>query len=169
MCAMNRRDFIKAAGTAGAAAGAAALLPGGRALAAEKSPPYAYPQQTVGKAKDFRPAKTVHFTYPDASSPCLLLRTGRPVPGGVGPQRDIVAFSILCTHQGCPTSYDPVARTFKCPCHYSIFDPEKGGEQVCGQGTTKLPQIELEYDSASDTVRATGVLGLLYGRTANFD
>ncbi|RMD72280.1 MAG: arsenite oxidase small subunit, partial [Bacteroidetes bacterium] len=54
-----------------------------------------------------------------------------------------------------------------CPCHYSIFDPEKGGQQVCGQGVANLPQIELAYDSATDSVRAVGVIGLIYGRTAN--
>lgn len=167
MTNMNRRDFIKIAGTAGAAAGAATLLPAGQVRAATGNSPPSYPQAALGKAKELQPSKTVHFTYPDDSSPCLLLRTGRPVPGGVGPGRDIVAFSLLCTHQGCPTSYDPAAGTLKCPCHYSIFDPEKGGQQVCGQATTNLPQIELEYDSGTDSVRAIGVIGLIYGRSAN--
>ncbi len=161
---MNRRQFIK---LGGAAAGAAAVLPATGAAVAENRARLSYQEQTIARARELKKGTPVSFSYPDASSPCQLIRTGKPVPGGVGPNQDIVAFSILCTHQGCPTMYDPVAGTFKCPCHYSIFDPEKGGQQVCGQGVANLPQIELAYDSATDSVRAVGVIGLIYGRTAN--
>jgi arsenite oxidase small subunit len=161
---MNRRDFIK---LGGAAAGAAAILPAARLSAAEPEPRAYVEKEVIGKAGSLKSGEPVNFSYPDADSPCRLIRTGKPAVGGVGPDRDIVAFSMLCTHQGCPTTYDPASGTFKCPCHYSIFDPEKGGQQVCGQGTSNLPQIELVYDSATDAVRAVGVIGLIYGRTAN--
>ena len=92
---------------------------------------------------------------------------GKPTPGGVGPDGDIVAHSILCTHMGCPVSYDATAKTFKCPCHFSIFDPEKNGQMVCGQATENLPQIQLIYDANSDSVSAVGVNGLIYGRQSN--
>ncbi len=164
MSKMNRRNFIKLTGTA---VGAATLLPVTTASAAEAKSRIAYTTREVAKAGVLKTGQEVNFNYPDDNSPCLLLRTGGKVPGGVGPKQDIVAFSILCTHQGCPTSYDPVARTLKCPCHYSIFDPEKAGQQVCGQGTANLPQIELEFDSGTDAVRAIGVIGLIYGRTDN--
>ncbi len=92
----------------------------------------------------------------------------RKVPGGVGPDGDIVAFSTLCTHMGCPVAYDSSAKTFKCPCHFSQFDPEIGGQMICGQATENLPQRRC----SSVTHRrlrspATGVEGLIYGRQAN--
>jgi len=164
MSKMNRRDFIKLSGTA---AGAAVMLPAARLSAAEPESLGYSEKEIIGKSASLKKGQPVNFNYPDPDSPCQLIRTGKPAVGGVGPDRDIVAFSTLCTHQGCPITYDPAAGTFKCPCHYSIFDPGKGGQQVCGQGVFNLPQIELAYDRASDTVRAIGVIGLIYGRTAN--
>lgn len=166
MSNLSRRSFLK---LGGGAAGAA-LVPG-MALA-ENAPPAGrvtlpYPKQPVAKAKALNTGQPVSFTYPDPSSPCALIKTGRPVAGGVGPEGDIVAYSTLCTHMGCPVSYDPAAGTFKCPCHFSIFDPEHDGQQVCGQATENLPRIELDYDPQTDTITAVGVRGLIYGRQAN--
>ena len=109
----------------------------------------------------------VNFAFPDASSPCVAIKMGRPVAGGVGPNRDIVAYSILCTHMGCPVSYDTKSRCFKCPCHFSTFDAELGGQMICGQATENLPQIVLDYDAKSGTVTAVAVEGLIYGRQSN--
>ena len=53
------------------------------------------------------------------------------------------------------------------PCHYSIFDPEKGGQQVCGQATENLPRIVLRHDEGDDSIVAVAVEGLLYGRQSN--
>ena len=64
-------------------------------------------------------------------------------------------------------SYDAAARTSKCPCHFSIFDPEKRGQLVCGQATQALPRIVLSYDDSDDGVRAVFVEGLIYGRASN--
>ncbi|WP_335582884.1 arsenate reductase (azurin) small subunit [Cupriavidus sp. USMAHM13] len=107
------------------------------------------------------------FSYPDAASPCAVIKMGAPVPGGAGPDHDVVAYSTLCTHMGCPVAYDAKARTFKCPCHFSIFDPEKSGQMVSGQATENLPRVQLEYNASDGTFRAVGVEGLIYGRQAN--
>lgn len=165
---LSRRNFLKLGG--GLAAGTAAFSPGA-VLAGESSPAgratLPYPEQPVGKARSFKGGQPVTFSYPDASSPCALIKVGERVPAGVGPDGDIVAYSTLCTHMGCPVSYDAQARTFKCPCHFSVFDPEREGQQVCGQATENLPRIELSYDPQTDTVTAVGVQGLIYGRQAN--
>jgi arsenite oxidase small subunit len=94
------------------------------------------------------------------------MKMGRRVQGGVGPDGDIVAFSTLCTHMGCPLQYDVQARAFKCGCHYSQFDPEMGGQMICGQATENLPQVTLAV-SSDGAVTATGIEGLIYGRQAN--
>jgi arsenite oxidase small subunit len=109
----------------------------------------------------------VAFTFPDASSPCALLKMGNPVPGGVGPNQDIVAYSIMCTHMGCPVAYDPAQKIFKCPCHFSMFDAEKGGQMICGQATENLPRVVLRYNAKDDAVTAVAIDGLLYGRQSN--
>jgi arsenite oxidase small subunit len=170
---LSRRIFLKSSGGAAAAVGTAgaALLP----VAAQAAPAAAgamgttlnYPKRAVGKAGAMPVNQAVSFSYPDASSPCVAIRMGAPVPGGVGPNKDIVAFSSLCTHMGCPVQYDGGTKTFKCGCHFSIFDPENGGQMVCGQATEDLPRVMLDYDAKTDSVHAVGIDGLIYGRQAN--
>lgn len=165
---VSRRDFFKMSG--GLAAGAGVALTGS-VLATDApvntSATLPYPAKAVGKAGGMKVNEPMDFSYPDASSPCQAIRMGQTVPGGVGPNQDIVAYSLLCTHQGCPTAYDRKDRCFKCPCHFSIFDAEKSGQMVCGQAPTDLPRIVLEYDAKNDAVTAVAVDGLIYGRQAN--
>ncbi|MDZ7590034.1 MAG: arsenate reductase (azurin) small subunit [Rubrivivax sp.] len=170
---LSRRIFLKTTGSGAAAAAGAAgamLAPGAaqaQAAAAATGVTLNYPRQAVGKAGGMAVNEAVSFSYPDSSSPCVALRMGAPVPGGVGPNKDIVAFSSLCTHMGCPVTYDGGTKTFKCGCHFSIFDPENGGQMVCGQATEDLPRVLLAYDAGNDTVTAVGIDGLIYGRQAN--
>lgn len=107
------------------------------------------------------------FHYPDKDAPCLLIKAGDAVPGGVGPGRDIVAYSAMCTHMGCLVAYDADTQTLKCPCHFSVFDPDQCGQMVCGQATENLPQIELRFDDSSGRISAVGIRGSLYGRVSN--
>jgi arsenite oxidase small subunit len=169
MSDISRRNFLKLGG--GVAAGATSLASGNIFAAEAKDETgrttLPYPRQLVGKAQGLKPGALVSFTYPDEASPCALIKTGQPVPGGVGPDKDIVAYSTLCTHMGCPVMYDEKARTFKCPCHFSIFDPEMEGQMVDGQATENLPRIVLEYNDKDGTVTAVAVEGLIYGRQAN--
>ena len=124
-------------------------------------------RRVIARAQQLVPGVPLSFHFPDDASPCVVIKNGRPVPGGVGPDRDIAAFSTLCPHMGCPTLYDGEARVFRCPCHFSLFDAELSGQMVCGQATIDLPEIVLEYDAASDALSAVAIRGLLYGRAAN--
>jgi len=126
-----------------------------------------YPEKAVANAQQLPVNKAISFNYPDENSPCSVIRMGEPVAGGVGPEKDIVAFSTLCNHMGCPLVYDDKTRTFKCPCHFSTFDSEKSGQLVTGQATEDLPRIVLSYDNDSGEVHAVGVDGLIFGRQAN--
>ena len=169
---LSRRIFLKSSSGAAAVVGTAgaALLPTHAQAATPAggtSTSLTYPKRAVGKAGGMPVNQAVSFTYPDTSSPCVALRMGAAVPGGVGPNKDIVAFSTLCTHMGCPVVYEGGTKTFKCGCHFSIFDPENGGQMVCGQATEDLPRVLLDYDAKTDTVAAVGVDGLIYGRQAN--
>ena len=164
---VSRREFLKFTG--GVAAGAAALPTNAEAAPATDagSTVLPYKAKPVGKAGGLAVNQAVSFTFPDASSPCALVKMGSPLPGGVGPNQDIVAYSTLCTHMGCPVAYDPAHKVFKCPCHYSTFDAEKGGQMICGQATENLPRVVLNYNAKDDTVTAVAIDGLLYGRQSN--
>jgi len=168
MSRLSRRGFLKTSGTT-VAAGATATI-GGIAAAPEARAAAgagAYERKSVAKARSLETNVPLTFTYPDASSPCMLVKLGREAPGGVGPDGDIVAYSSLCTHMGCPVAYDPERRVFKCACHYSIFDAEMAGQMVCGQATENLPRVVLRYDQEGDDVQAVAIDGLIYGRRAN--
>ena len=95
----------------------------------------------------------------------MLLRLTAPAVGGVGPNQEIVAYSTLCTHKGCPVAFKPERKMLICPCHWSTFDPAKAGTLVIGQASQHLPQIELRVDNG--LVQAVGVAGLIYGRHTN--
>lgn len=164
---LSRRAFMKVGGLAAGAGAAATVLTPSLAEAAEPRVTLPYKPKAIGQAKAMKVAAPQGFAYPDDASPCLAVKMGEPVPGGVGPDRDIVAYSMLCTHQGCPTQYDAASRCFKCPCHFTIFDAEKEGQMVCGQAPSTLPRIVLDYDAKTDTVRAVAVDGLIYGRASN--
>lgn len=170
MAIVSRRKFLKAGG-GGIAAGAAALASPG--ALAEQEAGHAgrvtlpYPQKPVAVASSMPANEPVEFNYPDDESPCVAIKLASAVPGGVGPESDIVAFSTQCTHKGCIVHYDAQTRNFKCPCHFSMYDCEKGGQMIIGQSTTDMPSIILSYDASDDSVTAIGVNGLIYGRQAN--
>ncbi|CAM3890544.1 arsenate reductase (azurin) small subunit [Bordetella tumulicola] len=168
---LTRRGFLKVSGSGGVAA-AAALIPIASVHAQPAEPTATgvslpYPEKSIGAAKQLTVEAPLQFTYPDEGSPCVAVKLGRPTPGGVGPERDVVAYSTLCTHMGCPTVFDGKTKTFKCPCHFSEFDAERAGQMICGQATENLPRILLRYDTGTDAIAAVGVEGLIYGRQAN--
>src|ERR671913_113510 len=55
---------------------------------------------------------------------------------------DFVAYSAICTHQGCDVAYQ--GGQIACPCHGSVFDPANGGAVVTGPATTPLPEIPVK-------------------------
>lgn len=103
MTSIPRRVFLKVGG--GVAASVAIGVP--EFTQAAISPPVIegrvnlpYPMKAITNAQKLQVNIPVLFFYPDAASPCALIKMGAPVPGGVGPERDIVAYSTLCTHMG---------------------------------------------------------------------
>jgi len=168
MNSISRRSFLKLGG--GVAAGVAVGISGAEAKTTTEDAGRAtlpYTPKVVGQARKMQVNVPVAFNFPDPSSPCAAIKMGIATPGGAGPDQDIVAYSTLCTHMGCPVSYDQQTRTFRCPCHFSIFDAEMAGQMVCGQATENLPQVVLQYNAKDDTLTAVAVAGLIYGRQSN--
>ena len=100
------------------------------------------------------------------NSPGVLIKLGKAVAGGAGPDSDIVAFSTLCPHKGFPLHYVAADKSLNCPGHYSRFDCEKGGQEIWGQATENLPQFTLQVDANGD-ITAVAVEDLIYGRLSN--
>ena len=62
---------------------------------------------------------------------------------------DLVAYSKVCTHAGCPVAlYRERDNALFCPCHQSTFDPSRGAAPTFGPAARALPQLPLGTDSA---------------------
>jgi ubiquinol-cytochrome c reductase iron-sulfur subunit len=66
---------------------------------------------------------------------------------------NIVAYSKICTHVGCPVGlYEQTTHHLLCPCHQSTFDAAKGAEVIFGPAARPLPQLPLTTDSSGHLV-----------------
>jgi len=74
-------------------------------------------------------------TFKDSGNPAVLvhLKSG-----------DFVAYSAICTHQGCTVAYK--GGKLACPCHGSVFDPARGAEVVAGPAPRPLPEIPVKVE-----------------------
>jgi arsenite oxidase small subunit len=164
MVDVGRRQFLSGASMAAAGVAAATVaIPQGKAASASR---LSYPSNRLANVSDLKANEPLNVSYPDNDAPGVLLKLGKRVANGVGPERDIVGFSTTCPHKGFPLSYNKSDRTLNCSGHYSRFDCEAGGQQIWGQATQNLPQYVLRVDANGD-IYAEGVDELLYGRLSN--
>lgn len=116
----RRRFLSRLSIVAGAVAAALVAIPGGLFLFGLRRSPRVWRQ--VGSVDRFSVGATVEVAFQDPS----------PLPwAGVTAQtaawlrrvseHEFVAFSINCTHLGCPVRWLPDAEIFMCPCHGGVF------------------------------------------------
>jgi len=61
---------------------------------------------------------------------------------------NIVAYSKICTHVGCPVAlYEQTTHHILCPCHQSTFDAARGANVIFGPAARPLPQLPLTTDA----------------------
>ncbi len=61
---------------------------------------------------------------------------------------NIVAYSKICTHVGCPVAlYEQTTHHLLCPCHQSTFDATRGAQVIFGPAPRPLPQLPIGVDS----------------------
>ena len=165
MVDVGRRKFLTGASVVAAGA-AASAVPVSDTKAAPAPARVTYPSNRLANVSDLKINEPLSVSYPDRDAPGVLLKLGKAVPGGAGPDGDIVGFSTICPHKGIPLAYNASDRTLNCPGHYSRFDCETGGQQIWGQATQNLPQYTLRID-ANGNIYAEGLDELLYGRLSN--
>jgi menaquinol-cytochrome c reductase iron-sulfur subunit len=102
--------------------------------------------RTVGKLSDFKIGSTVNVSFQDSS----------PLPwSGVTAQtaawlrrtsdQQFVAFSMNCTHLGCPVRWLSEANLFMCPCHGGVFYAD--GQVASGPPPKPLNQYPVRVDT----------------------
>jgi ubiquinol-cytochrome c reductase iron-sulfur subunit len=92
-----------------------------------------------------------HTDAADSPTVLIRLRPGqdfRPRPGREDwVVDDLVAYSKICTHVGCPVGlYESALGLLLCPCHQSTFDVMEGARPVFGPAARALPQLPLGVD-----------------------
>ncbi len=61
---------------------------------------------------------------------------------------NIVAYSKICTHVGCPVAlYEQTTHHILCPCHQSTFDASTGATVIFGPAPRPLPQLPMTVDA----------------------
>jgi ubiquinol-cytochrome c reductase iron-sulfur subunit len=61
---------------------------------------------------------------------------------------NIVAYSKICTHVGCPVAlYEQTTHRILCPCHQSTFNAPLGATVIFGPAPRPLPQLPLTTDA----------------------
>jgi ubiquinol-cytochrome c reductase iron-sulfur subunit len=180
----RRRLLLLGGGAAGAALGAALVTPAlslGPAL--RIAPLYRTPWRRGVRLVDDRGRplraheileETFYTAYPEGAdreelgAPLVVVRLSPDeldLPAGRerwAPE-GIVAYSKICTHAACavalyrkPTFPDVEPRpALVCPCHYSTFDPARGGKVLFGPAGRPLPQLPLGVASGGE-LRAGG-------------
>jgi Rieske Fe-S protein len=93
------------------------------------------PGQVIAAKSDVEPNSAVPYADATTGQPEVLVRLadGR-----------FVAYSAVCTHQGCTVAYRPETRELACPCHGGVFDPARGAAVVAGPPPRPLPEVEIE-------------------------
>jgi arsenite oxidase small subunit len=169
----SRREFLQKAGIAGALAVGIYAFPAGKQIVEAVAPGVqrvtrSYPKVKIARLSALEEGVPFDFLYPLLSHNNFAVKLGKAAVGGVGDDKDVVAFSYFCSHMGCPLNEQykhKHSMMGPCPCHFSTFDLSKAGTLILGQATQSLPQIVLEVDGSD--LLAVGVSGLVYGYADN--
>ncbi len=150
---LSRREFL--AGMSVAVGGLAAALVSIPVIGALISPLLNQPPEAwrpVGKVDDFQVNATVEVTFTDAS----------PMPwAGVSArtaawlrrvsQDQFVAFSVNCTHLGCPVRWLSDADLFMCPCHGGVYYQD--GSVAAGPPPKSLVQYPVRINQGQVEIK----------------
>jgi len=150
----SRRGFLKFSALGLSAVAAAPAL-----IAGDAQPTMSvyggYIKNRVGSLTQLKKTGELDFSYPDGNALCKAVYVNN----------EVKAYSIICTHKGCPTVYNKEKALFECPCHFTKYDAKKDGQMVIGHATGRLPRVLLEING--DDIFAIGVDGLIFGRINN--
>ena len=110
----------------------------------------------VGPVDKFKIGETVAVNFEDTS----------PLPwAGVTAQtaawvrrngeQDFTAFSVNCTHLGCPVRWLPDAKLFMCPCHGGVYYQD--GKVAAGPPPLPLPQYSIRVQNGQVEILAASI------------
>ncbi|MGY0288813.1 MAG: arsenate reductase (azurin) small subunit [Candidatus Methanodesulfokora washburnensis] len=161
----SRRNFLKSMAFLSAVFAFSGILGIVRALGPIQMKIPEWPRIKVANIRDLKEKEPIIFNYPLESTPNILVKLGKRVTNGVGPDEDIVAYSQICQHLGCMVRFMPAGSSsefpdknlFYCPCHAGFYDADDGAKILAGPPLYPLPPVKLEYDSSTGDIYAVGM------------
>lgn len=142
---VNRRRFLSRLSiAAGSVAAAIVAIPSVAFLLGLRKPPQVW--RTVGKVGNFKVGDTVEVSFQDTSP---LSWAGVTAQTAAWLRRDseqkFIAFSIVCTHLGCPVRWIESAGLFMCPCHGGVY--YANGDVASGPPPKPLPRYPVRIEN----------------------
>ena len=137
---LERRRFLSRISVALSTAVAAVMgVPVGGALGPHPLPTPPGGGRALGPVDGFKLGETVSVTFEDASP---LPWAGVTARSAAWLRRDdatrFTAFTVHCTHLGCPVRWFSDAQLFLCPCHGGVYNAD--GTVAAGPPPKPLPQ-----------------------------
>jgi Rieske Fe-S protein len=142
---ISRKQLLQVGAVIGAGSVSAVLLAGCRNGGSSPAPtieesrgraPKAAPGQAeIAAVSDVAPNSAIAYTNAENGLPEVLVRL---------PDGRFVAYSAVCSHQGCTVAYRPQVRKLVCPCHGGVYDPTRGGAVVSGPPPLPLAKVKIE-------------------------
>jgi menaquinol-cytochrome c reductase iron-sulfur subunit len=110
----------------------------------------------LGDPAQIAVGETIKIRFPDGAS---VPWSGRAGEEAAWLQRrgeeEFVAYSIYCTHLGCPVLWKPDAQLFLCPCHGGTFHAD--GSVGSGPPEQPLEQYPVRVRDGQLEIRTRGV------------
>ncbi len=110
----------------------------------------------VGPVNSYEIGKTVNVTLNDPSplpwagitarSAAWLRRTG---------EQEFIAFSVNCTHLGCPVRWLPDAQLFMCPCHGGVYYED--GTVAAGPPPLPLVRFQVRVEKGQVQIKSAAI------------
>jgi len=99
----------------------------------------------LGSVDDFKTGKTVLVTYQDADPLKWAGTTARTAAWlRKVSENEFTAFSVNCTHLGCPVRWIEGSELFLCPCHGGVY--YKNGTVASGPPPKSLTQYQVRVN-----------------------
>jgi menaquinol-cytochrome c reductase iron-sulfur subunit len=112
--------------------------------------------RTVGPLEQFKVGDTVNVTFLDSSP---LPWAGVTAHTAAWLRRvsatEFTAFSVNCTHLGCPVRWLPDAQLFMCPCHGGVYN--RDGTVAAGPPPRPLVQFTVRVQDGLVQIRTQPV------------
>lgn len=99
--------------------------------------------QVIGNVNELGAGEAVGFVIPSTGDPGAVIKLA---------DGQVVAYDLVCTHEGCTVAFDPGSGSLRCPCHGATFDPSQDGQVLGGPARRPLPSVPLVIDPATGTI-----------------